>query len=224
MLSLRLKTVAALVPSGARVCDIGTDHARLPIYLIQSGIAKNVIAADLREKPLAKARENIAAAKVTGIETRLSDGFNEVDFNEFDTAIIAGIGGEVISGIIKRADILKSSDKLLILQPTTSPEVLRRFLCENGFLTESETPVLDNGKLYSVIAARFNGKPQIRGEAYYYIGNITPDTTAGNMYIKKQYNRIIKCAAALANIPEKSREYEYYNNLSKEIGRKLNGV
>ena len=52
MLSLRLKTVAALVPFGARVCDIGTDHARLPIYLIQSGIAKSVIAADLRKNRL----------------------------------------------------------------------------------------------------------------------------------------------------------------------------
>lgn len=224
MLSLRLKTVAALVPSGARVCDIGTDHARLPIYLIQSGIAKNVIAADLREKPLEKARENIRLAGVLGIDTRLCNGFDGIGAEEFDAAVIAGIGGEVISGIIDRADILKNTDKLLILQPTTSPEILRRFLCENGFMAEKEIPVFDNGKLYSVMAVRFSGKTKEYAEAYYYIGSISPDTPAGAMYIKKQYNRITKCAKALEDIPEKVREYEYYNNLSEELGRILNGV
>ncbi len=224
MLSLRLKTVAALVPSGARVCDIGTDHARLPIYLIQNGIAKSVIAADLREKPLEKARENIRLAGVRGIDTRLCNGFDGIDVNEFDAAVIAGIGGEVISGIIDRADILKNADKLLILQPTTSPEILRRFLYESGFMAEKEIPVFDNGKLYSVMAVRFSGKTKEYAEAYYYIGSISPDTPAGVMYIKKQYNRITKCAKALENIPEKVREYEYYNNLSEELGRILNGV
>lgn len=224
MLSLRLKTVAALVPSGARVCDIGTDHARLPIYLIQNGIAKSVIAADLREKPLEKARENIRLAGVREIDTRLCNGFDGIDVNEFDAAVIAGIGGEVISGIIDRADILKNADKLLILQPTTSPEILRRFLYESGFMAEKEIPVFDNGKLYSVMAVRFSGKTKEYAEAYYYIGSISPDTPAGVMYIKKQYNRITKCAKALENIPEKVREYEYYNNLSEELGRILNGV
>ena len=74
------------------------------------------------------------------------------------------------------------------------------------------------------MAVRFSGKTKECGEAYYYIGSISPDTPAGVMYIKKQYNRITKCAKALEDIPEKVREYEYYNNLSEELGRILNGV
>ena len=58
-LSLRLKTIASLVPHGARVCDVGTDHAYLPIHLITEGGVKSVIATDLNEKPLQNAKKNL---------------------------------------------------------------------------------------------------------------------------------------------------------------------
>ena len=58
-LSLRLKTIATLVPYGARVCDVGTDHAYLPIYLKKNNIAKKIIATDLNQKPLENAQKNI---------------------------------------------------------------------------------------------------------------------------------------------------------------------
>ena len=106
-LSLRLKTIAALVPKGARVCDVGTDHARLPIYLISEKIASRVIATDLRPLPLENAKKNVEYSGVTGIELRLCDGLSAVKKHEADVIIIAGIGGEVISGIISRADLLK---------------------------------------------------------------------------------------------------------------------
>lgn len=53
-LSLRLSTIASLVPKGAFVCDVGTDHGFLPIFLTESGIARGVIATDINEKPLKK--------------------------------------------------------------------------------------------------------------------------------------------------------------------------
>ena len=53
-LSLRLSTIASLVFKGAFVCDVGTDHGFLPIFLMESGIAKGVIATDINEKPLKK--------------------------------------------------------------------------------------------------------------------------------------------------------------------------
>ena len=57
-ISPRLNTIAQLVPVGSSVADIGTDHARLPIYLLQNRIARYVIATDVNPKPLEKARNN----------------------------------------------------------------------------------------------------------------------------------------------------------------------
>ena len=48
-LSVRLKTIANFVQKNARVCDVGTDHGYLSIYLKCKGIAQSVIATDLNE-------------------------------------------------------------------------------------------------------------------------------------------------------------------------------
>ena len=95
-LSLRLETIASLVPLGARVCDVGTDHGLLPIYLKQKGIAKSVIATDLNEKPLENARKNISSSGITDISLRLCDGLSGVSQNEADTVIIAGMGEKLL--------------------------------------------------------------------------------------------------------------------------------
>lgn len=221
-LSRRLKTIAALVPKGARVCDVGTDHARLPIYLISEKKAANVIATDIRPLPLENAKKNVAASGVEGIDLRLCDGLSAVKKEETDAVIIAGIGGEVISGIISRADLLREQPcPLLILQPTTSAEILRRYLCENGFEIDTETALSENGKLYSVMTARFAGITAKKPDWFYYVGKIDPNSTDGFLYIKKQYNRIMSCADALETLPEKGAEYLYYKTLGDNIGNLL---
>lgn len=215
-LSLRLKTIASLVPSGARVCDVGTDHARLPIYLKQNNIAKTIIATELNEKPLKNAQTNIIESGVSGISLRLCDGLSAVTADEADTVIIAGIGGEVISGILKNCDWIKHKGISLILQPTTSPEVLRRFLIQNGFKIVIETPVFENKKIYSVITAKYTGNKIVCPDSYYYIGEI-PKTDDGMVYIKKQHDRIYECMTALKNIESRKDEYEFYSRVFGQI-------
>ncbi len=226
-LSLRLKTIASLVPPGARVCDVGTDHARLPIYLKQNNIAKTVIATDLNEKPLKNAQTNIEQSGVRGISLRLCDGLSAVTADEADTVIIAGIGGEVISGILKNCDWIKNKGVSLILQPTTSPEVLRRFLTQNGFEIVIETPVFENKKIYSVITAKYTANKAVYPDSYYYIGEI-PKTDDGIVYIKKQQRRIFECMTALENIESRKDEYEFYNRVFGQIENllteKTNGI
>ena len=73
-LSLRLRTIASLVPKGAFVCDVGTDHGFLPIFLMQSGIARGVIATHINEKPLKKEEENLKKTGAKGLTLRLCDG------------------------------------------------------------------------------------------------------------------------------------------------------
>ena len=188
-LSVRLGKISSLVPFGARVCDIGTDHGYLAIELMQSGKVQKVIAADVNEKPLENAKKNIEKAAVQSIELRLCDGFAGIESQEFDTAVIAGMGGEVIAGIIERGfDILKEN-KTLILQPTTSPEFLRRFLNNKGFEIKDELPVFENKKLYTVMLVSYSGNIEPLDEYKYYIGNLSPADIDAIKYIKKQQSK-----------------------------------
>lgn len=220
-LSLRLSLIASLVPKGARVCDIGTDHAFLPIELISSGKANRVIATDIREKPLKNAKKNIEEANITDIDIRLCDGLSGVGRNEVDTVVITGMGGEVISSIIDNAKWLKEDCFLLILQPTTSPEHLRKYLANNGFEILTDTALSENGKIYSVMTVKFTGANLNLPESYLYIGKVDSQSDDGFKYIEKQYSRIKSAADALKNVPYKQDEYIHLDRLSKEIGEHI---
>lgn len=215
-LSLRLKTIASLVPHGARVCDVGTDHAYLPIHLITEGGVKSVIATDLNEKPLQNAENNLKKNGISGVQLRLCDGLSGVNEKEVDTVIVAGMGGEVIVGILENCNWLKQSGISLILQPTTSAEILRRFLCENRFKILKEIPVFENGKLYSVMTVQYTGVAVSYPEHYFFIGEI-PHTKDGILYIKKQQKRIIQCMHAFEKLENKQQEYRLYENLNSAI-------
>jgi len=222
-LSLRLETIASLVPFGARVCDIGTDHGYLSIHLKSNNIAKSVIATDLNEKPLLTAKKNIEQSGVNGIDLRLGGGLSPIKKDEVDTVIIAGMGGEVISGIINGCEWIKSSTYTLILQPTTSADSLRRFLYNNGFMIQSENAVEENGKLYSVMVVKYTKNVQIMPEYFYYIGLLKPNNTASFLYIKKQEKILSSCVDSLKNIESKQADYVKYKTAYLGITKILNG-
>lgn len=220
-LSRRLEFIASQVPQGAKLCDIGTDHAYLPIALIKGCRIKSAIAADINEKPLETARENIKRSGANGITLRLCDGLSGINSGEADTVVIAGMGGEVIAGILDRCSWIKDREILLILQPTTSAEVLRRWLCDNLFGIETETALIDGGRVYSVITTRFSGAPVLADKAFLYVGKVDPGTAAGALYIKKQLNRCLGCAKALESIKDRQSEYLYFRSAAEEIAKLL---
>ena len=219
-LSLRLSTIASLVPKGAIVCDVGTDHGFLPIFLMKSGKARSVIATDINEKPLKKAEENLKKAKAEGITLRLCDGLSGIKRGDTDTVIIAGMGGEVISGILKSGkEITENADITLILQPTTSPEFLRKYLYETGYDIIKEIAVEEKGKLYSVMLVNFSGNPQKKEDWVYYVGLVDPKDPVGRKYTEKQKLRAYKCMTALENIESKRQEFEFYKEIYGNLWR-----
>ncbi|MBE6753380.1 MAG: SAM-dependent methyltransferase [Ruminococcaceae bacterium] len=157
-LGARLAACAELVREGAKAADVGTDHARLPIWLVLTGKAVSVMATDINELPLASAQSNIehycAGDKVT---TVLCDGLSGVSPNDADDIIIAGMGGDVITHILTEAPWLKDSAKRLILQPMSRASLVRDWLYRSGFSFD-EQAVLDGGRLYTVICACYSGE------------------------------------------------------------------
>ena len=156
-LSNRLRVCAQMVAPGSRVADIGTDHGYLPIWLLHNGIASHVIACDLREQPLASARQNAARFGTEGIEFRLSDGLAEIAPDEADTIVCAGMGGDLIAMILDAAPWLRDECYTLILQPQSAAPALRRYLTQNGFGIREEALLQEGRFYYTVLRVRFGG-------------------------------------------------------------------
>ncbi len=195
VLSERLRLIASMVPQGKSVCDVGTDHGYLPAALCLSGKYKNVTATDIREKPLENARKNLKKLGVKGVKLILCDGLQKVNEEDAETVIIAGIGGDVISGIIDRCPFKEKS--VFILQPMTAAPVLREYLAKNGFFAEEEVAVTEKRKIYSVMLYRFDGKKRTLSPAQKRIGILKPATGENIKYIKKQLDICNKCVADL---------------------------
>lgn len=148
-LSRRLRAVASRITAGHRVADIGTDHAYIPIALVQEGQVPSAIAMDVNEGPLKKAREHVAQNGLGDqIELRLSDGFEKLKPFEADTAVLAGMGGPLMIRILTEYEAAAFSLKECILQPQSEIAKVRAFLLEEGFLFIREEMVKDDGKYY----------------------------------------------------------------------------
>ena len=159
-LSKRLQAIADYVPLGALPADIGTDHGYIPVWLVQRGIARRVIASDIGKGPLESARRSAAEyGAAEQIDFVLADGLAGVRPGDADTVIIAGMGGETICGILQAADWVKDSVQL-ILQPQSKYELLCTWLGQNGFRIDAGRLVQDEGRIYQIMCVRADGVPK----------------------------------------------------------------
>lgn len=195
-LDKRLSAVAALVRRGSRLADIGTDHAYLPVYLVQAGVCPAAIASDIGAGPLEAARHTVTANGLTReIALQLGDGLSTVSAEEIDDIAIAGMGGETIVAILKAAPWVKDGRLRLILQPMTRAEDLRRWLLQNGFTVEEEHLIRDKRHLYSVLAAEYTAAPPCEDEVLIYGGFFSAEE--GRPYRQMMSEHLLRKGAGL---------------------------
>ncbi len=199
----RLKICASFVPLGARLADIGTDHGYLPIRLLKEGKIKSAVAADIAEKPLESALKN-SEKYCVNLKTVLSNGFEKLKDSDFDTAVIAGMGGELIAELISKCTYIKS--KTLVLQSMSNTHKLRTYLYENGFNIIREDTVKDKGKIYSVMLVK-HGEGKMLCP---YMGAIIP---------KSDYS-VEYAAQTVKDLKNKLKSGEDLNSKIKEIEEK----
>ena len=191
ILDTRLRTAADMVPKGARLADIGSDHAYLPIALCLENTIECALASDINEGPVAAAVANIHK---NGLSDRIvavrADGLDKTrDFSP-NCITVLGMGGELIVSILDKADWVKDEGITLVLQPMTHPEILAKYLAENGFEIIDEKIVRDGGRddrIYRIISAKFDGIKRSLSDGEALVGRINIDRgdeiTAA--YIKK---------------------------------------
>ena len=157
----RLQKLADLIPQGARLADIGTDHGYLPVYLLQQGRIDRAIASDVGAEPLEHAKRTAAEYGAEGIDFRLCDGLTGIAPHETDTVVIAGMGGESIIAILSAAPWLREGDYRIFLQPMTRVELLRGWIAQNGYTFRSECLVWDKDYLYPIMEITAGQRPAL---------------------------------------------------------------
>lgn len=174
VLDVRLGAAANFVPKGARLADIGSDHAYLPIFLCLDGKIECALASDINEGPVAAAIANIGKNGLSDkIKAIRADGLDSAREFAPDCITVLGMGGELIVSILERADWIRDEKITLVLQPMTHPEILSAYLAKNGFEVVDEVIVCDGGRddrIYRIIAAKYCGVEYCLTEVEAFIG------------------------------------------------------
>ena len=191
----RLSCAASFVRQGSVVCDVGTDHAYLPVNLIQRGIAVRAVACDINEGPLERARWSAAKYGVTDkIRFVLADGLDGVqpEKDGVNEIIICGMGGELIARIVDASAYTRMPEVRLILQPMTCAPELRQYLWDNGFRILEERLCEAAGKIYTCIHAAYDGEVRTYTPAELILGksNIEKREPLFDGYAKNTIRRL----------------------------------
>ena len=208
----RLQCIASLVPQGARLADVGTDHGYLPVWLLQHGRIESAIASDINALPLDHARATAREYGVTErMDFRLCPGLAEIKAEECDAIAIAGMGGETILGILEAAPWTHEGVHTLILQPQSAGQALRQYLAEHSFAIEREALARDGHFFYTVLRAKKGHMPPLSpGQQYASPQLLRADGPLLGPYLARIETALAGTVLGLqrADEPEKLRYYE----------------
>lgn len=193
----RLLTIAQMVRTEGKICDVGTDHALLPCYLYEKG-AKCVIASDINDGPLNSAKATIALYKAENCVSVLkSDGLRSVP--PCDDVIVAGMGGELIGRIVSECTF-KNADTRFILQPMTKAQLLRRALYKNGFEITEERTAQSAGKIYTVMLVKFTGVTAEIDDKFAFFGKNNDEIYINS--VKEKLKKLVRSDESLKPLLE----------------------
>jgi tRNA (adenine22-N1)-methyltransferase len=167
---MRLERVAAHVPKGARLADIGSDHGYLPVALMRRGAIAAAVAGEVALTPFRAAERTVRANGLDQqISVRFASGLAAIESVDEITAIsICGMGGETIRDILENGKGRLSGHERLILQPNGGEQPLRQWLMENGYRILCEELLHENRFYYEIIVAECSGPVIYSGEELYF--------------------------------------------------------
>ncbi len=205
MISKRLELVASFVPQGAILLDVGSDHAYLPIELVERGQIEGAIAGEVVEGPYQSAVKNVEAhALKEKIQVRLANGlaaFEEAD--QVSVITIAGMGGRLIATILEEGLDKLANVERLILQPNNREDDLRIWLQDNGFQIVAESILEEAGKFYEILVVEA-GQMKLSASDVRFGPFLSKEVSP--IFVQKWQKEADKLEFALNQIPEKNLE------------------
>jgi tRNA (adenine22-N1)-methyltransferase len=208
-LSQRLERVAAHVPAGARLADIGSDHGYLPVALMRRGAIAAAVAGEVALTPFRAAQRTVRENELDQqITVRLASGLAAIEPGDGITAIsVCGMGGETIRDILETGKARLSGQERLILQPNGGEQPLRQWLMENGYCILHEELLRENRFYYEIIVAERIG-PVVYSVEELYFGPLqmkarTPDfLLKWQRILREKHKTLTSFAHARQAVPE----------------------
>lgn len=208
--SPRFEALIALAGKNEILADIGCDHGIVSTYIAKNKLAKKVFACDISRPSLEKAKILADKMLLTNIEFFLGNGFSALP-QKPDTAIIAGMGAEVILPMLSHP----FAKTHLVLQPMKDAEILIDALYSLGFGVDKEIIVKQEGRFYQIISAFYGVKK------LYTLDVLQKDEVAREFLLHKK-NVLIRAAEGAKN-SKSALGKQKLDEINRQIN-KINGV
>ena len=204
-LSKRLTAIKEMVPSGV-VADVGSDHGKLIISLVEDKIILKGYGIENKKEPYNRLSNAIADAKLSEQVTALfSDGISELPI-DVDIVVIAGMGGHLIVDILESHSDKLQNVKSIIVDAHNSVDKVRKSITSLGYFIKDEKLVFEDDIYYEII--RFDkGKSIPLDELDYEFGPILRKEKS-NLFKQKHQSMLDDLKALLSNdnLPSKRRD------------------
>jgi tRNA (adenine22-N1)-methyltransferase len=188
---MRLERVAAHVPAGAHLADIGSDHGYLPVALMRRGAIAAAVAGEVALTPFRAAERTVRENELEQhITVRLASGLAAIEPGDGITTIsICGMGGETIRDILDSGKARLNGQERLVLQPNGGEQPLRQWLMENAYSIVCEELLRENRFFYEIIVAE-RAAPVIYSAEELYFGPL--QMQARNPEFLLKWQRILR--------------------------------
>lgn len=157
VLDARLRAAADWVQPCGVCADIGCDHGRLGATLLLENRCQRLLAADVSDKALRKARALLTGLGLTERATfAVADGLEALRAlpgGQADAVCMLGMGGETLAGILRRGQS-RLACATLLLGAQTEPPMVRAALEGIGYRLAGERIAEADGRLYLLMLAR----------------------------------------------------------------------
>ena len=208
-LSKRLAKVGEFVPSQARLADIGSDHAYLPVRLMLAKKISYAVCGEVVKGPYESALHQVTLQGLAdNITVRLADGVFAIEpSDKIDTITICGMGGTLIKQILLEGKERITGEELLILQPNVGEATLRKYLVANGYTIIAEEILEENKKIYEIIVAKKLVQPMSLNEAQYLFGPLLMQEKSP-VFIKKWQRELMQRQRVLQQLQNSAQNHD----------------
>ena len=207
----RLENIYNIIPACNIFADVGCDHGFIAKKMLDENKCEFVYISDISEKSLSKAEKLLSAYMGNKAKSFVSDGLDNVP--KSDCVLIAGLGGEEIVKILKRA---KNLPENIVLQPMRNCDKVRRLLIDLGYKIIYDKVFYSKNIFYDLIYAK-KGEDQLSEDEILF--GRTNILNKDEVFLSRLKERLKKLKKFIKNLPKDQKRYQEIKKETEAIKR-----